>query len=114
MKIEEIIIEGVHFKLDQDLKQLILNKCEKLLQHDSRILGLRIEVVKDLHSSSHLKEYIAKGHIKFKGSAKTTSSDSDSMFKSIDLLIHKLDRILRRRSRIQKFKRHIPILNKYA
>ena len=109
MELNEIIVEGVHFDVNAGAKAFVNMKCTKLLNHDCGILGLRIELIKDQHSKSHMKEYIAKGHLQFKGKTITISAKSDKMHKSIDLLAHKLDRSLRRRSRIQKFKRHLNI-----
>jgi putative sigma-54 modulation protein len=109
MNLNQIIIEGIHFDINADHKSLVLSKCEKLLNHDCNIISLRIELIKDLHSASHFKEYIAKGHMQIKGKTITASSKSEQMYKSIDLLVNKLDRSLRRRSRIQKFKRHLNV-----
>ena len=109
MELNEIIIEGVHFNINGRFKHFVEMKCRKLLNHDCGIIGLQIELIKDQHSKSHTKECIAKGHLKFKGKTITISVKSDKMPKSVDLLVQKLDRSLRRRSRIQKFKRHLNI-----
>ena len=109
MELNEIIIEGVHFNINSRVRTFVKMKCRKLLNHDCGIIGLQIELIKDQHSKSHTKECIAKGHLKFKGKTITISAKSDTMPKSIDLLAQKLDRSLRRRSRIQKFKRHLNI-----
>jgi ribosome-associated translation inhibitor RaiA len=48
---------------------------------------------------------VAKGHLELKGTTITISSASDDLYKSIDDLVNKLDRGLRRRSRLKKVKR---------
>jgi len=51
---------------------------------------------------------VAKGHIELNGAPKVASAGTDDLYKSIDLLVEKLDRMLRRRSRIRKTKRNHP------
>ena len=63
------------------------------------------ELEHDSKSSSHQNEYIAKGHLELKGNTITISTASDNINKSIDDLVEKLDRGLRRRSRLRRVKR---------
>lgn len=103
--LDKIIISGIHFKLSDNTKNVIRFKCEKLLKHQKLISRLRFELEKDEHSSTHENEYIAKGHMEVKGRVSTFESSSNSIYKSIDDLIQKLDRSLRGDARLLKKKR---------
>lgn len=111
MEIDKIIISGLHFNLSEEVKQFIKNKSKKLINHQSLISSLSFELEKDLHSTSHSKEYIAKGHMSVKGKSMFFSASSESIYKSIDLLINKLDRGLRRRAKSRKIERKINKVN---
>lgn len=101
----KIIISGIHFNVGDNIRSFVLTKCEKLVKHQKLISSLRFELEKDLHSSTHSNEYIAKGHMEVNGSPCSFSSHSDSMYKSIDNLINKLDRSIRRDARTLKSQR---------
>lgn len=107
MKNSDIIISGIHFNLHDGYKSHIFSKCDKLLSHEKRIEFFQFELEKDLHSSSHSKEFIAKGRMGLNGNIICLSAKSDNMYNSIDLLIGKFDRSLRKNSRIKKFKRKL-------
>jgi len=107
MNKDNIIISSIHFHINDGHKHHIHNKCEKLFKHQKRIEFLQLELEKDLHSKSHSKEYIAKGRMGLKGKITCLSASSDNMFESIDLLVDKFNRSLRKESRIRKFKRKI-------
>jgi putative sigma-54 modulation protein len=84
---------------------------EKIFKHEEKIIRARIELEHDSKSSSHKNEYIAKGHLELKGTTITISTASDNINKSVDDLIEKLDRGLRRRSRLKRVKRKQGSLN---
>jgi|TARA_B110000881_G_scaffold209726_1_gene216305 putative sigma-54 modulation protein len=106
-----LILSGIHLDLTDALKNIVQEKIDKLFKHEENIIRARIELEYDARSNSHEKEYIAKGHLELKGSTITISSESDNLYKSIDELINKLDRGLRRRSRLQVVKRKQGSLN---
>ena len=78
---------------------------EKIFKHEEKIIRARIELEHDSKSASHENEFIAKGHLELKGSTITISSSCDTIYKAIDELAEKLDRGLRRRSRLRRVKR---------
>ena len=100
-----LILSGVHFDLKEGHKSLVSEKMEKIFKHEEKIIRTRIELEHDSKSSSHENEFIAKGHLELKGTTITISSASDNIFKAIDELVEKLDRGLRRRSRLRRVKR---------
>ena len=100
-----LIISGLHLDLSQALKNIVNEKMEKIFKHEENIIRVRVELEHDSRSSSHENEYTAKGHLELKGTTITISSSSDNIYKSIDDLIEKLDRGLRRRARLMRVKR---------
>ena len=100
-----LILSGLHFDLKDGHKTLVSEKMEKIFKHEEKIIRARIELEHDCKSSSHQNEYIAKGHLELKGNTITISTASDNINKSIDDLVEKLDRGLRRRSRLRRVKR---------
>ena len=100
-----LIISGLHLDLSLALKNIVNEKMEKIFKHEEKIIRARVELEHDTRSSSHKNEYTAKGHLELKGSTITISSSSDDIYKSIDDLIEKLDRGLRRRARLRRVKR---------
>ncbi len=103
----DLIISGIHLDLTEALKDTVAQKMERLFKHETRILRLRIEL-EHTGSKDHLGEFIAKGHIILSGPELIVRVESEDLYKSIDLLVDKLDRKLRRRSRLIKVKRHHP------
>jgi len=104
MNTKEVIISGVHLDLTDALKRVVREKAEKLFNHEERIIRLRVELETNGHKGNQ-DEFIAKGHIEINGPPMVVSAKSDDLYKSIDGMINKLDRKLRRRSRLFKVKR---------
>ena len=101
---QELIISGVHLDLTESLKETVAEKAEKLFNHEDHIIRGRIELEYN-QNKTHAEEFIAKGHIEINGPALIVSVATDDMHKSIDQLMDKLDRKLRRRSRLSRVKR---------
>jgi putative sigma-54 modulation protein len=100
-----LIISGLHLDLTDALKNIVSEKMLKIFKHEEKIIRARIELDQDSRSSSHENQFTAKGHLELKGTTITISSSSDNLYKSIDNLIEKLDRGLRRRARLYRVKR---------
>ena len=105
MNNSEIIISGQNLELTQALKDSVTNKMQKLFVHDDRIIRLRIELAYKPNKHHH-NEFSAKGHIEISGPDMVVSVESDDMYKSIDELIVKLARKVRRRHRLERIKRN--------
>ena len=104
MNENDIIISGQNLELTDALKQSVVNKMSKLFTHDDRINRHRIELAYKPNKSKH-NEFSAKGHIEIQGPDMVVSVESDDMYKSIDELIVKLTRKIRRRHRLERIKR---------
>ena len=100
-----LILSGLHLNLSDAHKEIVSSKMDKIFKHEEKIIRARVELERSAKSSSHENEFVAKGHLELKGNTITISAASDNIFKSIDELVEKLDRGLRRRSRLKKVKR---------
>ena len=100
----DVIITGRHIDLTDALKNIVNEKAVKLFNHDTHIIRLRVELEYNQNVTS-LKEFIAKGHIEMRGPILNASAETEDLYKSIDDMINKLDRMLRRKHRLNKVKR---------
>lgn len=101
----DLIITGIHMDLTDAIKQSIREKVERLFRHEERIIRIKVELecVHSKGGSEH--EFIAKGHIEIYGPTMNVSVSDSDCYKAIDLLVDKLDRMLRRRARLERVKR---------
>ncbi len=102
---DDVIISGLNMELTDAIKDSVHEKAEKLFEHDDRIIRMRVELEYDPHQKSHEKEFIAKGHLEVRGKDHIAHSETNNLYKSIDEMVQKLDRMIRRRSRMDKVKR---------
>jgi putative sigma-54 modulation protein len=102
---DDVIISGLNMELTESIKAIVYEKVEKLFEHDEHIIHMRVDLEYDPHPKTHEKEFIAKGHIKVRGTEHIANGETDNLYKSIDEMVQKLDRMIRRRSRLEKSKR---------
>ncbi|MFA5258030.1 MAG: ribosome-associated translation inhibitor RaiA [Opitutales bacterium] len=100
----DVIISGNNVELTEALREAVLAKVARLFSHESGIIRIRVELTCDKSSSDH-EQNVARGLIEIKGNDMVVSVASVDMYKSIDLLVDKLDRKIRRHSRIEIVKR---------
>ena len=93
----EVILKGVHLDLTESLKSIANEKVSRLFRHEERIVRIRVELEYDKTGSKD-KEFLAKGHIEIRGPSMNATVASDDCLKSLDQLVDKLDRMIRRRS----------------
>lgn len=103
----KLILRGIHLDLTDAMKAIIHEKVGRLLRHEPRIDRIRLDVELDKTKTSQA-HFIAKAHIEIYGPDLVASVDSEDAYKSIDLLIDKLDGLLRKRHSELKEKRHHP------
>lgn len=101
-----ISITGIHLDLTDAIKANVKHKLEKLFRHDEHIQSARIEL-ECAHHKHSATEFIAKGLLGLRGPDLFVSSSTDNLYKSIDALVDKLDRKLRRRALLSKCKRKV-------
>jgi putative sigma-54 modulation protein len=103
----EIIVSGIHLELTPSLKTYVREKLDRLFRHDEHIVRIRVELECDRkHDVAH--KFVAKAHVQLRGPDLNASSDSEEMHKSIDLLVDKVDQMLRRRHGQHKERRNHP------
>lgn len=102
-----IIIRGVHLDLTDALKAIATEKAVRLVRHQEHIIRVRLDLEYD-KTRDPQEAFIAKGHLEIRGPDIVASVASDDLYKSIDRLIDKLDRMLRKRACAAKTKRHHP------
>jgi putative sigma-54 modulation protein len=100
----DVIISGNNVVLTGALREAVLAKMARLFDHESNIIRLRVELTVD-ESRAADEQQVARVLIEIKGNDMVVSVASDDMYKSIDILVDKLDRKLRRRSRLERVKR---------
>ena len=103
----EVIVSGIHLDLTPSLKFYVNEKVGRLFRHEERIVRIKVELECD-GKNDVAHPFIAKGHIAIHGPDMNCSVASDECRKSVDLLVDKLDRMLRRRARLFKVKRKHP------
>jgi putative sigma-54 modulation protein len=102
-----IIVRGVHLDLTGALKAIAQEKAVRLLRHQEHIIRVRLDLEHDKKRALH-QAFVAKGHVEIRGPDLLASVASDDLYKSLDQLIDKLDRMLRKRACAAKTKRHHP------
>jgi putative sigma-54 modulation protein len=103
----ELIVSGIHLELTQSLKTFVREKTDRLFRHEERIVRLRVELECDAKAGVG-QRFKAKGHIVILGPDMNALVEADECHKAVSLLVDKLDRMLRRRSRLKRVKRHHP------
>lgn len=101
---QEIILSGVHITLTDAIKSAVEHKLSKLFRHAEKIIRIRVELEHAKHKNDE-DAFIAKGHIEIDGPDIIVHVPSNDLYKSIDALVEKLDRKLRRRARLSRVKR---------
>ena len=104
MKQHDVIVTGRNVELTDSMKDAVHRKVEKLYDHEEQIIRLRVELEYNKNVTGQ-DEQIAKGHIEINGKPLITTEASENMYTSIDRMVDKLDRMLRRRSRLRRVKR---------
>lgn len=103
----KFIIRGVHLDLTDALRQITMEKASRLLRHNDHILRIRIDLEHDKTRGAK-DQFIAKGRIEISGPDLIASVHSEDAYKSVDLLVDKLDALLRERHGRRKDNRNHP------
>ncbi len=101
---EKLLLRGIHMSLTEAMREVLSEKAERLLRHEPRIDRIRIDVEHD--ATRGRTAFVAKGHIEIGGPDLVATVASEDAYKAADLLIDKLDRMIRRRTSLFKARRH--------
>ena len=104
---DRLLVRGIHLELTDALRTAVAEKTARLFRHEEHIIRLRIDLESD-KTKDVSQRYLAKGHIEIRGPDLNASVASEDAYKSIDLLVDKLDGLLRKRSNHRKDKIHHP------
>jgi putative sigma-54 modulation protein len=102
----EMIVSGVHVELTDTLKALVNDKAQKLFTHDGKIIRIDVKLECDSNKSRE-NEFIAHGEIKIGGQNLNARAASDDIYKSVDMMINKLDRQLVDKVRVESSHRKV-------
>jgi putative sigma-54 modulation protein len=91
-----LILRGIHIELTDAMKAALETKAERLFRHEPDILRVRIDVEPDFHHRRRV--FTAKGRIEIAGPDMSAAVTTGDAYTSANLLIDKLDRMLRRRT----------------
>lgn len=105
--VPRIILRGVHLRLTTALRDIAEEKMSRLLRHEHHIIRVRLDLEYD-RTRRPGQAFVAQGHLEIRGPDLVASVASEDLYKSIDELADKLDRMLRRRVTAAKEKRHHP------
>ena len=100
----KLILRGINLSLTDAMRSAIAGKVDRLLRHESQIVRVRIDVETGSHTGVPM--FTAKGHIEIGGPDLVASVTTEDAYKSIDFLIDKLDRALRKRVTAINSRRH--------
>ena len=101
----EVIVSGIHLDLTPSLKTFVTEKAGRLFRHEERIVRLRVELECDAKETVGAR-FKAKGHVVIHGPDMNAMVETDECHKAVSLLIDKLDRMLERRAKIRRARRH--------
>lgn len=104
---DRVLVRGIHLELSPALRQSAAAKADHLFSHHDRIMRIRLDLERD-PTRHPQKQYIAKGRLEISGPDLLASAESENAYKSLDLLVDKLDRLLRRRHRKRVNSRNDP------
>jgi len=91
-----VLVRGVHLDLTPALQQAALHKAEHLLRHEEHIVRIRLDLELDRTRGTQ-EVFVAKGRIEVRGPDLIAQVQSEDAYKSLDLLVDKLDELIRRR-----------------
>jgi putative sigma-54 modulation protein len=100
---EKILVSGIHLEITPALRESVLKKAARLLRHQINLIRVRISLE---HVNADRASFVAKGHIEIAGPDLIASVASDDGYTSIDLLVDRLDRMLRERTRARADRRN--------
>jgi ribosomal subunit interface protein len=83
----------MHIDLTEDAKALVNGKVQKLFNHDGKIIRISVSLAHDQNKSKN-DAFVAHGKVEVDGRDLVARAASDDIYKSIDIMVNKLDRQL--------------------
>jgi len=104
---DRLVVRGIHLELTDALRNAVAEKTARLFRHEEHIVRLRFDIEHDKTADVN-RRFVAKAEIEIRGPNLNAAASSEDAYKSIDLLVDKLDGLLRKRSNHRKEKIHHP------
>lgn len=101
---EKLILRGINLPLTAAMRAIFADKADRLFRHETRIVRIRIDVEDVSHHG--VPAFAAKGHIEIGGPDMIVSVTTEDAYKSVDELVDRLDRQLRKRTAALTGRRH--------
>lgn len=93
---DKIHVRGIHLTLTPALTQAMHEKAERLLRHNSHIIRIRMDL--EFHDTKTPEQrFTAKAIVEIDGPDLVASATTEDGYKSVDMLVDKLDKLLRER-----------------
>ncbi len=103
----KIILQGIHVELTDAFRTIALEKAERLLRHSDEIVRIRIDIERNSTADAD-DRFVAKGQIEIRGPDLLASVVTADPYQSLDGLMDKFDKLLRRRHEQRKEERNHP------
>lgn len=103
----EVIVSGIHLDLTPSMKAYVQEKMERLFRHEERIMRIRVDLECDT-TKIPSEKFSAKGRIEIYGPDIIASVIADDSYKTVDMLVDKLDNMIRKRAGGHKDSRNHP------
>lgn len=100
----KLVLRGINMKLTAAMEATFTQKMDRLFRHEPRIVRIRVDVENE--TVGGLRRFVAKGHIEIAGPDLIASVPADDAYKAVDMLVDRLDRMLRKRMAAFTSRRH--------
>lgn len=100
-----LLLRGIHLELTAALRRFVADKTTRLFRHDPQLIRVRVDLEHD-RTRGAVGAFVAKGHLEVPGNDLLASVASEDCYKSVDLLVDRLDRMLHRRATKNRAHRH--------
>jgi putative sigma-54 modulation protein len=100
-----LLLRGIHLSLTAALRSVVEAKTIRLFRHEPQLLRIRVDLEHD-RTRGPAAAFVAKGHLEVRGNDLLASVATEDCYKSIDLLVDRLDGMLRRRAQRFRGNRH--------
>jgi putative sigma-54 modulation protein len=104
--VSKLLLRGIHLSLTAAMREALEHKAERLLRHEPRIDRIRVDLEHDRTRGQDV--FVAKGHIEISGPDLLASVSAEDAYKAADLLMDKLDALLRKRADAPRARRNNP------
>lgn len=99
-----IIITGNHLEISDSIKEFINTKFSRVLNRYDDIIRVRVELNLESGKASE-KRFVTRALIELRGPDIVAVSVSENAYASLDATLRKVERQLRHRVRLARFKR---------